>query len=507
MTSTVRMLQRCLTAAGLMLAANRLAAQPFTIVGGCNDPAACKDAAVTKACQALAITNKDIANCKQPSAGVGNCNLSVLQSYAQGYWQELQEAIASCTPPPASRCPVVTATTFTLLHEFAGGADGQAPLAGLLLDNKGALYGTTIFGGTGHGTVFRLTPPAGAQTQWSKTALYSFAGTNDGAGPISALTSDAGGKLYGTTGSGGSVGPVFGPRVFQLQPSATVPWGETVIASFSNEGGNNTVWGPVIFGKGGALYGVTTGTTFGATGTDNGSVFELAFDPNMSQWKQTTIYTFTGGSDGFDPVYSLTADTSGALYGTTQMGGTGAGTVFKLTPPGPNQTQWNKTTLYQFNSSYGAPVGPLTLDGSGALYGMRALGVEPTMGTPNVGVAFKLTPPGPGQTLWTETILHQFSGAGDGLAPDGALLLDKNGALYGTTWLGGTTGNGIVFRLTPPATVQAPWTETVLHSFTGGLDGSNPLGSLIADPCGALYGTTNTGGLGYGTVFKLAFPP
>jgi len=433
-----------------------------------------------------------------------------MQKVSDRYLQELRGLIDSCTagPPPGPRCPVVTATAFTPLHAFAGTADGQTPLAGLLLDKKGALYGTTIWGGTtNHGTVFRLAPPVGAQTQWIKAVLYSFGSGSDGDGPDSALTSDSAGTLYGTTATGGTA-TAAGPRVFELQPSGTTPWGETVIASFSNEGGNNYVWGPVILGKGGALYGTTTGIAWaGNGGTDNGSVFALTFDPNTSQWKQTTIYTFAGGSDGSDPMYALIADASGTLYGTTQLGGKGAGTAFKLTPPGPNQTTWNKTVLYEFPTDFGAPAGPLTLDGSGALYGMRALGVEPTMGTPNAGVAFKLTPPGQGQTQWTETILHKFAGAGDGLAPGGALLLDKNGALYGTTWLGGT-GSGIVFRLKPPATPQAPWTETVLHSFTGGLDGASHHGSLVADPCGALYGTTDSGGVNNnGTVFKLAFPP
>jgi len=492
-----------------MLATDRLGAQPLTILGDCNVPPACATAATAGVCQSLANTNKAIANCSPPSA-VGKCsqaNLEVMQKNAARYLQELRAIISSCTAePPQPRCTAVTATTFTSLYTFAGGADGQTPLAGLLRDKKGALYGTTFWGGTtNHGTVFRLTPPVGAQTQWNKAVLYSFGSGSDGDGPDSALTSDSGGALYGTTGTGGSA-TAMGPRVFELQPSGTTPWSETVIASFSNEGGNNYVWGPVIFGKGGALYGTTTGTTWAGTGgTDNGSVFELTFDPNTSQWKQTTIYTFAGGSDGFDPMYSLTADASGVLYGTTKNGGTGAGTVFKLTPSGANPPQWTKTTLYQFSSAYGAAAGPLTLDGSGALYGMRALGAEPTMGTPNAGVAFKLTPPGQGQTQWTETILHTFSGAGDGLAPGGALLLDKNGALYGTTWLGGA-GSGIVFRLTPPTTLQGQWTETVLHSFTGGVDGGNPVGSLIADPCGALYGTANSGGVGNGTVFTLAFP-
>jgi uncharacterized repeat protein (TIGR03803 family) len=513
MSSLANMLRRCLMVASLvvisLVAADLAVAQPAAVLGDCK-PSACTSAAITNVCQSLENTYKAIANCSPPS-GVSSCprgTVQVLQSNANSYLQELSKLIASCPAgQPQQQCVPVTATTLTTLHVFSGGPDGQSSFAGLLLGNKGSLFGTTSSGGTtGRGTVFELTPPPAAQSQWSKTVLFNFTGGNDGAGPRFALVTDNTGTLYGTTPSGGS-GTTMGSRVFELKPSATTPWNETVLASFASEVGINYISAPVIFGKGGPLYGVTTGTTYNGSGTDNGTVFQLALDPSTLQWNLTTIYKFTGGSNGFEPFYALVADGSGALYGTTVTGGSGTGTVFKLTPPGTNQTQWTNAVLYRFSGEYGEPSGPLILDSTGALYGMTSLGAVPATGTPNAGIVFKLTPPGSGQTQWNETILHKFSGGSDGLGPGGALTFDKAGALYGATWLGGASGNGVVFRLKPPGGGQTQWNETVLYSFSGGSDGANPNGSLVLDSCGTLYGTTSGGGVGYGTAFQLSFPP
>jgi hypothetical protein len=394
----------------------------------------------------------------------------------------------------------------TLLYSFQGGSDGGAPYAGLIADKEGALYGTTTGGGTGDGgfgfgTVFKLTPPAKGQTVWTETVLYSFQGGSDGDGPFGDLIADNSGALYGTTQTGGSGGG-YG-TVFKLTPPAKgqTACTETVLHSFT--GGSDGVFplDGLIVGKQGALY-----STTGAGGTgDAGTVFKLT-PPAKGQtaWTETVLYSFKGdGSDGAFPFGDLIADNSGALYGTTVGGGNGRvnGTVFKLTPPAKGQTVWTETVLYSFKIGNplnpSTPSGGLIADNSGALYGTTGGG----------GTVFKLTPPANGQTAWTETVLYSFKGGSDGARPSG-LIADKQGALYGTAASGGSGANGMVFKLTPPATGQTAWTETVLYSFKGGSDGARPSG-LIADKQGALYGPTNIGGSeiscfdGCGTVFKL----
>jgi uncharacterized repeat protein (TIGR03803 family) len=199
-----------------------------------------------------------------------------------------------------------------------------------------------------------------------------------------------------------------------------------------------------------------------------------------------TLYNFTGGSDGSLPLASLITDKAGNFYGTTLLGGThGAGTVFKLSPKGV------ETTLYSFaNGNDGfEPIGGLVADKAGNLYGTTQGG-----GNSQSGTVFKVTASG------AETVLYTFTGGSDGGAPRAGLIMDKAGNLYGTTLLGGKSGNGagVVFKLAPDGT------ETVIHTFTG-LDGAGPEAGLIQDKAGNLYGTTPYGGANdWGTVFKVA---
>jgi uncharacterized repeat protein (TIGR03803 family) len=210
----------------------------------------------------------------------------------------------------------------------------------------------------------------------------------------------------------------------------------------------------------------------------------------------TTLYSFTGGSDGQCPLAGLTADANG-IYGTTLLGSkSNLGTVFQLIPPPLFGGPWRERVLYGFTGSDGAhPHAGLIADATGALYGTTWLG-----GTAGYGTVFKLTPPAAsGWTWWTETVLHNFTGS-DGAEPLAGLIADAAGALYGTTRYGGASGRGTVFKLTPPAASGGSWTETVLHGFNGS-DGDTPLAGLLADATGALYGTTEWGGPGgYGTV-------
>ena len=271
---------------------------------------------------------------------------------------------------------------------------------------------------------------------------------------------------------------------------------ETVIYSFQDGGdGAHPLAGLVA--DHGNLYGTTSNGGGGPCTGGCGTVFQLT--PSQGDtWTETLLYTFQGGNDGVAPEASLIFDAAGNLYGTTVVGGSaGVGTVFQLAPQGGS---WVETVLYNFTGgSDGAyPVAPLVFDTVGNLYGTTLFG-----GPRNAGVVFRLAPPAQQGGAWTETVLHTFGLGNDGIDPMAGLILDKRGALYGTTY------DGLVFKLTPPAPGHTTWTERVLYRFTGGgNNGSEPC-SLIAGSNGVLYGTTNLGGshANAGTVFQLTPAP
>jgi uncharacterized repeat protein (TIGR03803 family) len=380
----------------------------------------------------------------------------------------------------------------TVLYSFTGGSDGANPLAGLIADSKGNLYGTTAFGGTsgsvcgaiGCGVVFELSPGG------TETVLYSFTGGSDGDNPwTGGLIADSSGNLYGTTIGGGAQAQGV---VFKLSPSGT----ETVLYSFTGGSDGADPFAGLNADGSGNLYGTTISGGLLDCGSGSeivgcGVVFKLS--PGGTE---TVLHSFTG-SDGSEPESSLIADSSGNLYGTTGAGGSaggchgavvvGCGVVFKLSPGG------TETVLYPFTGgSDGAGPGGLIAGSSGNFYGTTFNG-----GASGNGVVFTLSPSG------TETVLYSFTGGTDGANPVGNLISDSSGNLYGTTIHGGAlgcrdTGCGVVFKLSPSGT------ETVLYTFTGGGDGALPQAGLIADSSGNLYGTTYLGGAsGNGTVFKL----
>ena len=214
------------------------------------------------------------------------------------------------------------------------------------------------------------------------------------------------------------------------------------------------------------------------------------------------LFTFTG-SDGEAPDGSLIFDQAGNLYGTTSQGGAnGYGTVFKLSP-GANGT-WTETVLHSFNRTDGAnPEGALIFDRAGNLYGTTSQGGA-SYGN---GTVFELSPGANGS--WTETVLFSLDGSLHGSQPFGSLIFDAQGNLYGTAWQGGNYaggciygGCGTVFKLSPNS--NGKWTGTAIHVFNG-KDGSGPFCNLVFDKAGNLYGTTSGLLSGYrGTVFKLA---
>ena len=232
-------------------------------------------------------------------------------------------------------------------------------------------------------------------------------------------------------------------------------------------------------------------------------LFVLLFMTLTAQQAQAqafkVIYTFTGGADGAYPYAGLTMDRAGNLYGTTQGGGKGFGTVFKLTNKNSN---WVLNPLYSFQGDNdGAnPTARVIFGPDGSLYG-----TTPSGGA-GYGTVFKLQPsPVACKTTlcpWTETVLYRFTGGSDGANPQGGdLLISQSGVIYGTTLGGGAYGRGAIFSLTPS---HGAWTENILYSFTGGNDGEGPYSSVISDNAGDLYGTASAGGSGGGgTVYEL----
>jgi len=222
-------------------------------------------------------------------------------------------------------------------------------------------------------------------------------------------------------------------------------------------------------------------------------VLLVALIPTAHAQAYSVLYNFKSGPGGIVPFDGLTLDARGNLYGTA--GGDGAvasGTVFKLDPNG------KYTVLYNFTGRRGdgqSPfIGTLTRDHAGNLYGTTINGgIYSQFCIPGCGTVYKLDPHG------KETILHTFTGTGgDGSQPYGGVILDSSGNLYGNATAGGTSGGGIVFKL------DQHGKETILHNFTGGADGSAPIGTLVADNHGNFYGTAGTGGAdGVGTVFKI----
>ena len=406
----------------------------------------------------------------------------------------------------------------TILHSFNGSKAGLNPWAGLIMDKQGALYGTTTSSGPrACGTAFRV-KPAKTGKPWGFSVLHVFTkGTGDGCFPLGGLVADPGGTLYGTTTRGGS-GAKDGGTVFTLTPPAagSKEWTETIIYSFT------TLAQPtaLIRDASGVLY----GTASSGGPTASGSVFELT-PPTGGQtnWTETELYGFQGGVDGQDPVGAVVEDSTGALYGTTYLGGAvnicqnnlGCGTVFKLTPPAAGQTAWTKTTFLTFTGvdANGGPGGAnpfagLIVDKSGALYGTTEYGGDDDADG-GVGVVFKLSPPAAGQTSWTESVIHSFQGT-DGAVPADSLIMTHSGAIFGTTYAGGSSCCGTVFKLAPPAAGQTAWKELVLLSFSRTVpDGFWPYGGLVRDAAGNLFGTTSFGNAtqadyGSGTVFEVA---
>src|SRR5258706_15850805 len=373
------------------------------------------------------------------------------------------------------------AQTETVLYNFTGGTDGADPLSGLTSDAKGNFYGTAYEGGLGAGTIFELSPNGSGG--WNETVLHSFnGGLNigpDGAGPIGPVIFDRVGNLYGPTKvCGTDYADCSYGTVFELSPVGAT-WNETIPLSCSCTDPASTGIFPVnglIIDAAGNLYGTTS-----ASGPYSGYVFDLS--PSDGGWPEQLLYATS-------PISGLTMDASGNIFGATSS------TVFELSPTG--YASWNSTVIHTFacpRTDGTIAVGTRVLDQSGNIYGTTYAG-----GAMNYGTVYKLSLGGNG--AWAEKILYSFKSGTDGSNPAAGIVLDALGNIYGTTTLGGGTNNGTGFELA--AQGNSHYDPLVLWTFSG-TDGASPNGSLVLDSAGNLYGTTALGGSsGAGTVFEVS---
>jgi hypothetical protein len=322
--------------------------------------------------------------------------------------------------------------------------------------------------------------------------------------------------------------------ILALAPLSSAEWNEKVLYSF--QGGTDGAFpaGGVVFDKQGNLYGATQqgGGTNCSPMAACGTVYQVVPPAKQgSPWTENVLHIFQGKqhNDGEFPSGGVIADALGNIYGTSSYGGTGdcillgikggCGTVFELSPPQTKGGQWTYAILYSFKGGKDGylPFGDLVFDGAGNLYGVTYFGGgKGTTCNPYYqycGTVFELSPPKTKGGKWTEKVLHSFAGATDGANPNGNLVLDSKGAIYGTTSAGGnegcksssSLGCGTAFQLEPPTRTGGTWTEKMVHRFTGGTDGGAPNGGLTFDAKGALYGTAGGGGSkSQGVVFRFA---
>jgi uncharacterized repeat protein (TIGR03803 family) len=359
----------------------------------------------------------------------------------------------------------------------ASGSQGQA---------TGLVVGSTSISAA-LGSVTSPTVTLTVTTQMD-SVLHSFTGAPDGSSPVTGLIQGTDGNFYGTTSAGGTHND---GTVFVVTPGGT----ETVLYSFAGGSDGANPQAGLILGSDGNFYGTTA-----SGGTDNlGTVFKIT-----SGGTETVLHSFTAhATDGASPFGGL-IEVSGNFYGTTAFGGTtNDGTVFKITPSG------TETVLYSFPTTGDGrvPAGNLILGSDGNFYGITVFGgLSGTGGANGDGTVFKITPTG------MEAVVYSFgSSSSDGVTPQVGLILGSDGNFYGTTPVGGTNGDGTVFKITPSGT------ETVLYSFgSSATDGQVPDAPLIQGSDGNFYGTTATGGSSgssstcssggtcmYGTVFKI----
>ncbi len=383
--------------------------------------------------------------------------------------------------------PAAQAQTGHVLHDFTGSPnDGSSPWGLIAVDQAGNVYGSTAFGGHGGngcdggcGMVFRAQRRNG---NYVYTPLYLFRSGTDGAQPLAGVTLGPDGALYGTTtiGGGTGCGGIGCGTVFKLTPPPTFcrmvlcSWDETVIYSYTGGDGPANFFGGVVVDSGGNIYGSSfSGGSFGS-----GTVYKLS--PGSGNYTATVLYSFTGADDGGEPMGDITMDAAGDIYGTAAFGGAqGGGTVFKLVH---NAGGYSFQLLHSFddNNGGGMPQGSVVLDGAGNLYGATGLG----------GGIFQITPSGTYTLIDTEIDVQGLQSP---------INIDSAGNIYGTTYGGGQNDDGSAFKDTYS---DGTWTHNVVFSF-GGQFGGLPLSDVGLDSSGNMYVTATFGGESQGTLVQV----
>ncbi len=381
----------------------------------------------------------------------------------------------------------VHAQTFSVIHNFTGGADGALPVAGVTIKGS-ALYGTAGYGGGNKWGVVYQAKNLG-NNNWSVVPLSYL--PIRGYQPDSKALFGPDGHLYSTARYGqGSFGSVYSlaPPASPCK-TASCPWAQSELHAFTGSpDGNEPGFGDLAWDQQGNIY----GTTYWGGQNDVGVVYEIM--PTQNGWTEVPIYSFLDRPDGAYPDGGLLVDGNGNLFGTTAWGGANnAGTVFELTYQ--VGVGWKETILYSFvqpGNDGRNPHSGLIFDKSGNLYGTTMSG-----GPSLAGTVFELSPSG---NSWTYQQLYSFTGRG-GCGPVTPPTLDSAGNLYGTTTCGGANMFGNVFQL---ATTANGWVYHSLYDFTGGNDGAQPNGSVTIDTDGTLYGTATIGGThGQGTLWMI----
>ncbi len=419
--------------------------------------------------------------------------------------------VAALTITPAA------AQNYAVIHNFSGGSDGSGPNAGVTIDRAGRLYGTTSAGGNGGancnyhgagngcGTVYRLTAQGSG---WITSPLYVFQGGQDGSSPWARVIAGPDGTLFGTTmfgGGGACVNNQFGTgcgTIFRLQPPANAcssvncPWHETILHTFDGNGAGTHGANPMSEVVLDAA-GNFYGTASVGGASGNGLVYKMT--KTNGNWAYSVIYSFAGPpNDGSGPMSGLVFDQAGNLYGTTSAGPHGSGAVFEISPSGSG---WTERVLYSMNlngSDGSEPQGGLIFDPLGNLYGATTQG-----GANMAGTAFELSPNG---NSWTYSVLTNFPNNGCSSCIQGSeasLFRDNAGNLYGTSPNGGSSGFcGAVFKLTP---AQSGYSYDSLYDFQCDANGAFPFGNLVPDGSGNLVSTAGGGGSSsHGVVFTVS---
>ncbi len=413
---------------------------------------------------------------------------------------------------------LVTTTTIalTVIPNFALSANPSILTIQQGVSDTTTITVTDVSGFSGSVTLAVSGLPNGVTAQWSTNPTT---GTS-----VLTLTASATAALGTTTvtitGSSPGVQSATTTLTLTVIPFTSAAQ-ENILLSFNGLDGMTSLSG-LVAGPSGNFYGVTSIGGHGncadwGGGAGCGTVYELTSPAESGgAWTETVLYNFQGGADGDEVVASLILDAQGNLYGVTELGGGGSctygcGTIFELSPPATQGGSWTKTTLYTFqggmtDGSY--PEGTLVFDAKGNLYGTSFFGGGPNCGGYGCGTVFELSPSKTGGG-WSETALHVFVGPdnGDGYLPNNNLVFDAEGNLYGTADSGGAYNNGAVFELSPPTGQGGKWTEQVIYSFIGAPDGANPESGLTPGANGVFYGVASgSGPAEYGTVYQLTPP-